>query len=60
MVIKKTIQCPSCKKYKSYLIEEKASFVGIKLKCECGKIHICTKQKKHFTKWEEINNVYTR
>lgn len=53
-LIKKTIQCPSCKKYKSYLIEEKATFVGITLKCECGKHYICTKQKNHITKWEEV------
>lgn len=59
-LIKKTIQCPSCKKYKSYLIEEKATFVGITLKCECGKHHICTKQKNHITKWEEVQNVHNR
>lgn len=56
MVIKKTIECPNCKKFKSYLIEEKQSFVGITLKCHhCGKHYTCTKQKNHITKWEEVN-----
>lgn len=55
MVIKKTIECPNCKKFKSYLIEEKQSFVGVTLRCHhCGKNYICTKQKKHFTTWEEV------
>lgn len=55
MVIKKTIQCPNCKNYKSYLIEETQTFEGITLRCHhCGKHHICVKQVRHITKWEEI------
>lgn len=56
MLIKKTIECPNCKQFKSYLIEEKQSFVGITLKCSnCGKQHKCIKQKNHITKWVEVN-----
>lgn len=54
-LIKKTIQCIKCKNYNSYLIEEKATYVGITVKCKhCGTKQTCTKQKNHITKWEEV------
>lgn len=56
MLIKKSIECPNCKNFKHYLIDEKQSFEGLIIKCDyCGKHHQCVKQTRHITKWEEID-----
>lgn len=54
MVIKRSIQCPSCKEYVDTYVEENTPYVGMKIKCKCGKQHECTKVQYSMTKWIEI------
>lgn len=51
MVIKKSIQCPECRKYIDFYIEERVSLRGKKVKCNCGHQMECISDNGIISKW---------
>ena len=51
-VIKRTLQCISCKKDIEYYSEENQKVEGTSIKCKCGIELVCTKKTKNLEAWK--------
>lgn len=54
MVVKKHTQCPKCRKFVNFYIEERKSFKGLVVKCECGTAQKCIDSNKFISRWRIV------